>query len=549
MMVRRALLGSLLATLAAAAPAAASFTQEPGSSYPVGAHPYGVLTLDVNSDGRPDVVTVNGEASSISVLLRKATGGFAAATPYAVGNGPNFGAAADFTGDGKVDLAVANFPDASLSILGGQGNGAFPPVLGYSAPNPVGVTAGDFNGDGKPDIAVGNVADSVNSPVTMLVSQPAGGFAAQGGLPAAGINHRSLVAADFNLDGRADLAVANGIANTVTVLIRQPGAGVFAVEGATTVGSTASGLAVADFNGDGRPDLAVTNQVSGSVSVLLRNATAGFSSAPNSPYAVGAAPVTVAAGDFNSDGKVDLATGNNGSSTVSVLLNTGDNFTPDPSSPIPSDNNGGAYGVSVADFDGDTRPDLAVGNDQSSRVTILLNTTPPPAGPPPPNLDADGDGVQTPSDCNDANPAIRPGATDVPGDGVDQDCSGADAKFSVIARSIAGLWATFAGPYTKFTALTVKPARAGDTVKLTCKGPGCRKKGKTVRVKKNKPKLSMLKYLKGAHLRKGAVVRLRVTRPATIGRVNTWTIRAPKAPKLVRRCVRPGAKKLSRCPA
>ncbi len=157
--------------------------------------------------------------------------------------------------------------------------------------------------------------------------------------------------------------------------------------------------------------------------------------------------------------------------------------------------------------------------------------------------------MQTPTDCNDANPAIRPGAVDVPGDGVDQDCSGGDAKYSVIARSIAGLWATFAGPYTKFTALTVKPARAGDTVKLTCKGPGCRKKGKTVRVKKDKPKLSMLKYLKGAHLRKGAVVRLRVTRPGTIGRVNTWKIRAPKAPKLVRRCVRPGAKQLSRCPA
>ena len=58
----------------------------------------------------------------------------------------------------------------------------------------------------------------------------------------------------------------------------------------------------------------------------------------------------------------------------------------------------------------------------------------------------------------------------------------------------------------------------------------------------------MLKYLKGSKLRKGAVVRLRVTRPNTIGRVNTWKVRAPKAPKLVRKCVRPGAKKLSACP-
>ena len=163
--------------------------------------------------------------------------------------------------------------------------------------------------------------------------------------------------------------------------------------------------------------------------------------------------------------------------------------------------------------------------------------------------DADGDGVSTPTDCDDANAAIRPGVVDVPRDNIDQDCSGRDARFSVIARTIAGLWATYAGPYTKFTALTVKPARKGDTIKLTCKGAGCRDKGKTVKVKKNKSKLSMLKHLKGSKLRKGAVVRLRVTRPGTIGRVNTWTIRAPNSPKLVRRCVQPGAKKLSRCPA
>jgi hypothetical protein len=58
----------------------------------------------------------------------------------------------------------------------------------------------------------------------------------------------------------------------------------------------------------------------------------------------------------------------------------------------------------------------------------------------------------------------------------------------------------------------------------------------------------MLKHLEGARLRKGAVVQLRVTRPGTIGRVNTWRIRAPKSPKLVRRCLRPGKKKPVACP-
>ena len=137
----------------------------------------------------------------------------------------------------------------------------------------------------------------------------------------------------------------------------------------------------------------------------------------------------------------------------------------------------------------------------------------------------------------------------MPNDGIDQNCNGRDAKLPVIKRTISGFWATFAGPYTKFTALTIKPARKGDKVRVTCKGPGCRSKGKTVTVKKDKRKLSMLKRLKGSRLRKGAIVSLRITRPGTIGRVNTWKIRAPKAPKLVRRCVVPGKKKPARCPS
>jgi hypothetical protein len=69
-----------------------------------------------------------------------------------------------------------------------------------------------------------------------------------------------------------------------------------------------------------------------------------------------------------------------------------------------------------------------------------------------------------------------------------------------------------------------------------------------VKIKKKARKVSMLKHLKGARLRKGAVVRLRVTRPGTIGRLNTWKIRGAKSPKLERRCLRPGKKKPVNCP-
>ena len=86
-------------------------------------------------------------------------------------------------------------------------------------------------------------------------------------------------------------------------------------------------------------------------------------------------------------------------------------------------------------------------------------------------------------------------------------------------------------------------------MRLTCKGPGCEMKQEDDRrSRKNAGKLSLLRQLKGSKLRNGAVVQLRVTRPATIGRIGKWQIRAPKIPKITRTCVRPGAKKTSRCP-
>jgi Tol biopolymer transport system component len=169
--------------------------------------------------------------------------------------------------------------------------------------------------------------------------------------------------------------------------------------------------------------------------------------------------------------------------------------------------------------------------------------------PPPPPSDADHDGVAAPLDCNDANPSIRPGAPDKPGDKIDQDCNGRDARYRLLGRSIEAFTATYPlGRYTTFTTLTVKPVRRGDRLRLTCKGPGCELRKKTIRVRKNARKLSVLRHLKGSKLRKGAVVQLRVTRPGTVGRVATWKIRAPKIPNTARSCLQPGAKKTSRCP-
>src|SRR5262249_19721328 len=115
--------------------------------------------------------------------------------------------------------------------------------------------------------------------------------------------------------------------------------------------------AVGDFNGDGKPDLAVTNVLSNSVSVLLGNGDGSFQAAQN--YAVGAFPTSAAVGGFNGDGKPDLAVTNLHGDSVSVLLGDGDGaFHSTQNYAV------GAFPepVAVGDFNGDGKLDLAVAN-------------------------------------------------------------------------------------------------------------------------------------------------------------------------------------------
>ena len=180
-----AALGAALAFASAAAPAHASFMQEPGSPFAVGVNPYGVLIGDFNADTRPDVVAINGTSSTASVLLRQPAGGFAQETgsPLGVGSGPNFGAVADFNGDNRPDVAVANYVGGSVSVLLRQPGGGFANELG--SPFAAGgaatsVAAADFNGDNRPDLAVTNYTGSV----TILLRKAGGGFAPEGAVPA-----------------------------------------------------------------------------------------------------------------------------------------------------------------------------------------------------------------------------------------------------------------------------------------------------------------------------------------------------------------------------
>jgi len=119
----------------------------------------------------------------------------------------------------------------------------------------------------------------------------------------------------------------------------------------------------------------------------------------------------------------------------------------------------------------------------------------------------------------------------------------------LLRRSLkAALTTNRAGRYTVFAKLSVSPIRRGDTLRLTCKGRGCPLKRVSLRPKRSRTSISLLTHLRGAKLRKGAVVQLLVSRKATVGRATTWKIRAPKSPRVIRSCLRPGKSKLTRCP-
>jgi hypothetical protein len=336
-------------------------------NYGTGSTPRSVAVGDFDGDGKQDLAVANSGSNTVSILLGNGNGTFKAAVGYAAGSGPASVAVGDFDGDGKQDLAVANANSGNVSILGGNGNGTFkPPVNIVVGSGPRSLVVGDFNGDGRQDLAVAN---SGSNNVSILRGNGDGTF--QTTLNnAVGTGPESVAVGDFNGDGKQDLAVANLGSASVSVLLGA-GDGTFSAAVNHGAGTSPASVAVGDFNGDGRPDLAVANNGSANVSLLSGNGNGTFKAAVN--YGAGTTPRSVAAGDFDADGKQDLAVANQGSNDVSVLINdaslTACTFRPAVNYPAGT----GPSSVAGGDFDRDGKQDLAVANSTSGNVSILLN--------------------------------------------------------------------------------------------------------------------------------------------------------------------------------
>ncbi|TRX37771.1 FG-GAP-like repeat-containing protein [Flavobacterium restrictum] len=354
---------------------------------------------DLDGDGKPDLATANYGSNTVSVYRNTATSGtvgagsFAAKIDFATGTNPYSVAIGDLDGDGKLDLTVANFNGNTVSVLrntassGTISTSSFDAKVDFATGTyPRSVAIGDLDGDGKPDLATANYSGSVSILRNIATSGSivSGSFAPKVDIIAVS-SLNSLAIGDLDGDGKPDLAVTSLSSNVVSVFRNTATLGSITtasfatkVDFATT--SASISVAIGDLNGDGKLDLATVNYNNPTVSVFRNTATSGTinssSFATKVDFATAAYPQSVVIGDFDGDGKPDLAVAN-GSDTVSIFRNTvsgvviaADSFA----SKVDFATGTNPRSVAIGDLDGDGKPDLAVATSGSSTLSIFRNT-------------------------------------------------------------------------------------------------------------------------------------------------------------------------------
>lgn len=315
---------------------------------------------------------------------------FAPKVDVTTGSKPYSVAIGDLDADGKSDLAVVNETSNTVSVyknistLGSLTSSSFAPKVDFvTGAAPYFVTIQDLDGDGKPELIVtNNDADKVSiyKNNTSLGVINSSSFATKVDF-STGQNPWNATVADFDQDGKPDLAVINDVDNTVSILKNTSPFGIidatsFAPKVDFVTGNFPIGIASGDLDGDGKMDLAITNQTDNSISVLRNISTTGIinasSFAPKIDFPAGLDPYSVAIGDLDDNNKPEIVVSNYSSGSVSVFGNTSAIGSVALSAKVDFVSGAGSLMVSISDIDGDGKPDLLVTNG-GARIAILKN--------------------------------------------------------------------------------------------------------------------------------------------------------------------------------
>jgi hypothetical protein len=378
-----------------------------------------VATGDFNEDGLLDAVMANSAEKNVAVLLNQGDGRLG--PDFLVTNGAiRAMAAADFDEDGDIDIVTTSIAPNEFILMESAGDGLFMPSEFTSLPyGGISMVADDFNLDGNADLLIcsgthanlftgaGNLQFTESFSLPLL--NPGGG-------------NRTVVAGHFNSDNYPDIAVIYINSNVVEIALNNQSGG-FNTSVNYPVGEGPAGLAVADLEGDGRDEVIVSNDTSNDAWVYTPNASGVFTLLYELP--TGASPRGVTVNDFNGDGLQDIATSDNNSVQITVFLQqsgtgfsnvtpsvillsgnaspgklyssdvTGDGnvdllfiFGIDNSVGMLAGNGDGTFAavqlyrtetdpieVVIADYNEDGVNDLAVANDISGSVSVILNSS------------------------------------------------------------------------------------------------------------------------------------------------------------------------------
>jgi hypothetical protein len=344
-----------------------------------GSLPNLVATGDFNGDGIPDLVTAQFNTPYINILLGNGDGTFKPPQTYQIYSNVAKLVVADFNGDGKLDIAIDPLVGKGLTLLG-NGDGTFKTMGGSVSEFPMDELAvGDVNGNGTLDAITSVQNESLGASISLQPGSANGNFSQVGSTILSDLSP-SAALADFNHDGKADLAAAVVGGNGVSVL-EGNGDGTFGPPNTYAIGY-ASHVAAGDLNSDGNDDIvAVGNYITPILTILLGNGDGTFAKGQAfnlAPLIHGEynGPRSIILGDFNGDGREDIAV-TTYNSIIVLLQNSASAGFQQPEAFSLERN---ATAIVSADLTGDGKPDFiaeyAAGNGVSQ---ILMNTTTAPA--------------------------------------------------------------------------------------------------------------------------------------------------------------------------